>query len=117
MSDSRSSVRGVGEFSFLFFSFFLGGGVGVGVGVCGERLTWRKQRRLAACVVYVVARVESPRAVANVAPWRRARCWTAMVKKDDPDTSSQRSKPVLTRRVSVAPGKYCSAYLFQLAAT
>ena len=31
-------------------------------------------------------------AVANVAPMRSARCWTAVVKKDEESTSSQRSK-------------------------
>ena len=33
-------------------------------------------------------------AVANVAPMRSARCWTAVVKKDEESTSSQRSKLV-----------------------
>jgi hypothetical protein len=58
----------------------------------GFQYDCRKQRALSACSVYVLA--SSPSAVASAAPSRRERCCTAVVKKDEDWTSSQRSKPV-----------------------
>ena len=58
-------------------------------------------------------------AVANVAPMRSARCWTAVVKKDEESTSSQRSK----LKQAVLTPAYCEnervAYVvsFQLSIT
>jgi hypothetical protein len=37
---------------------------------------------------------EAPSEDASAAPWTRARCWAAVVKKELPETSSQRSNPV-----------------------
>lgn len=36
-----------------------------------------------------------PSTEASALPWTRERCWFAMVKKELPETSSQRSNPVL----------------------
>ena len=43
-------------------------------------------------MVYPLTTDVWPIAVARAAPSRRARCWTAVVKNEDEETSSQRSK-------------------------
>lgn len=52
----------------------------------------RKQRICGATVPHALHEV--PSAEARAAPWTRARCWFAVVKKELPLTSSQRSYPV-----------------------
>ena len=54
----------------------------------------KKHKILSAWVGYAVALEDTPSVLASVVPSRRARCCTAVVKKDEESTSSHKSKVV-----------------------